>query len=159
MLLAKIHRATVTEADLHYEGSCGIDEDLSACTLNTELDWWNLSAPPHHLVIGVENDKSSSLLGQSSLKSSGWAARNDESLHKSSSSLLGMNNCHVRARIGNGIELEMRKNGTTWIVVSHAVLRWMPLPSLATSLLRFLSGKHITWSYWTMMEREDCGWS
>ena len=28
MLLAKIHRATVTEADLHYEGSCGIDEDL-----------------------------------------------------------------------------------------------------------------------------------
>ena len=28
MLLAKIHRATVTEADLHYEGSCGINEDL-----------------------------------------------------------------------------------------------------------------------------------
>ena len=28
MLLAKIHRAIVTEADLHYEGSCGIDEDL-----------------------------------------------------------------------------------------------------------------------------------
>ena len=28
MLLGKIHRATVTEADLYYEGSCGIDEDL-----------------------------------------------------------------------------------------------------------------------------------
>lgn len=28
MLLGKIHRATVTEADLHYEGSCGIDEGL-----------------------------------------------------------------------------------------------------------------------------------
>jgi aspartate 1-decarboxylase len=28
MLRAKLHRATVTEADLHYEGSCGIDEDL-----------------------------------------------------------------------------------------------------------------------------------
>ena len=28
MLLGKIHKATVTEADLHYEGSCGIDEDL-----------------------------------------------------------------------------------------------------------------------------------
>lgn len=28
MLFAKIHRATVTEADLHYEGSCGIDENL-----------------------------------------------------------------------------------------------------------------------------------
>ena len=28
MLLSKIHRAVVTEADLHYEGSCGIDESL-----------------------------------------------------------------------------------------------------------------------------------
>jgi aspartate 1-decarboxylase len=28
MLLGKIHKETVTEADLHYEGSCGIDEDL-----------------------------------------------------------------------------------------------------------------------------------
>lgn len=28
MLRSKIHRATVTQADLHYEGSCGIDEDL-----------------------------------------------------------------------------------------------------------------------------------
>ena len=28
MLLAKLHRVTVTEADLDYEGSCGIDEDL-----------------------------------------------------------------------------------------------------------------------------------
>ena len=30
MLRAKLHRATVTEADLHYEGSCGIDSDLLA---------------------------------------------------------------------------------------------------------------------------------
>jgi aspartate 1-decarboxylase len=28
MLRAKLHRATVTECDLHYEGSCGIDRDL-----------------------------------------------------------------------------------------------------------------------------------
>jgi aspartate 1-decarboxylase len=28
MLLAKLHRATVTEADLHYEGSCAIDAAL-----------------------------------------------------------------------------------------------------------------------------------
>src|SRR5262245_52789663 len=28
MLRAKLHRATVTEADLHYEGSCAIDEHL-----------------------------------------------------------------------------------------------------------------------------------
>jgi len=28
MLKAKIHRATVTHAELDYEGSCAIDEDL-----------------------------------------------------------------------------------------------------------------------------------
>lgn len=28
MLLSKLHRVTVTEAELHYEGSCGIDENL-----------------------------------------------------------------------------------------------------------------------------------
>ena len=28
MLRAKIHRVTVTQADLHYEGSCGIDQNL-----------------------------------------------------------------------------------------------------------------------------------
>ena len=28
MLRAKLHRATVTEADLHYEGSCAIDSTL-----------------------------------------------------------------------------------------------------------------------------------
>jgi aspartate 1-decarboxylase len=28
MLLSKLHRVTVTQADLHYEGSCRIDEDL-----------------------------------------------------------------------------------------------------------------------------------
>lgn len=28
MLQAKLHRATVTQADLQYEGSCGIDEAL-----------------------------------------------------------------------------------------------------------------------------------
>ena len=28
MLKSKIHRATVTHSELHYEGSCAIDEDL-----------------------------------------------------------------------------------------------------------------------------------
>lgn len=28
MLRSKIHRVKVTQADLHYEGSCGIDEDM-----------------------------------------------------------------------------------------------------------------------------------
>ena len=28
LLKSKIHRATVTHCELHYEGSCAIDEDL-----------------------------------------------------------------------------------------------------------------------------------
>ncbi|SNT37908.1 L-aspartate 1-decarboxylase [Noviherbaspirillum humi] len=28
MLRSKLHRASVTQCDLHYEGSCGIDENL-----------------------------------------------------------------------------------------------------------------------------------
>ena len=28
MLKSKLHRVTVTQAELHYEGSCAIDEDL-----------------------------------------------------------------------------------------------------------------------------------
>ena len=38
MLRAKLHRATVTEADLHYEGSCGIDEDLIDAADMKELE-------------------------------------------------------------------------------------------------------------------------
>ena len=34
MLRAKLHRATLTGADLHYEGSCGIDRELlDACDI------------------------------------------------------------------------------------------------------------------------------
>jgi aspartate 1-decarboxylase len=46
MFLSKIHRAVVTHADLHYEGSCTIDADLldAADILpNQELHIWNVT--------------------------------------------------------------------------------------------------------------------
>jgi aspartate 1-decarboxylase len=46
MFLSKIHRAVVTHADLHYEGSCTIDVDLldAADILpNQELHIWNVT--------------------------------------------------------------------------------------------------------------------
>lgn len=46
MLLGKIHRATVTQADLHYEGSVTIDDDLldAAGILEYEqVDIWNVT--------------------------------------------------------------------------------------------------------------------
>jgi aspartate 1-decarboxylase len=42
MLRAKLHRATVTEADLHYEGSCGIDEALLEAADMREFEYIEL---------------------------------------------------------------------------------------------------------------------
>lgn len=46
MLKSKIHRATVTACELHYEGSCAIDEDLlEAADLreNEQVHIWNIA--------------------------------------------------------------------------------------------------------------------
>ena len=45
MLRAKIHRATVTQCDLNYEGSCGIDVDLLEAAdirVNEKIDIYNV---------------------------------------------------------------------------------------------------------------------
>lgn len=45
MLQAKLHRVRVTEADLHYEGSCGIDRDLldaSGLLPNQYIELYNI---------------------------------------------------------------------------------------------------------------------
>lgn len=46
MFLAKIHRATITHADLNYEGSCTIDSTLmqaAGILPNEELHVWNVT--------------------------------------------------------------------------------------------------------------------
>ncbi len=46
MLKSKIHRATVTGADMHYEGSISIDEDLldaSGILVNEQVDVLNIT--------------------------------------------------------------------------------------------------------------------
>ncbi|WP_338412967.1 aspartate 1-decarboxylase [uncultured Sphaerotilus sp.] len=46
LLKSKIHRAAVTHCELHYEGSCGIDEDLlDAANLceNEQIHVWNIN--------------------------------------------------------------------------------------------------------------------
>ncbi|MEA5098834.1 MAG: aspartate 1-decarboxylase [Burkholderiaceae bacterium] len=45
MLRAKIHRATVTQCDLDYEGSCGIDQDLldaADIRVNEKIEIYNV---------------------------------------------------------------------------------------------------------------------
>ena len=46
MLQAKLHRARVTQAELHYEGSCAIDEDFldaSGIREYQQIDIWNVT--------------------------------------------------------------------------------------------------------------------
>ena len=46
MMKGKIHRATVTQADLHYEGSISIDQDLlerSGILPNEQVDILNIT--------------------------------------------------------------------------------------------------------------------
>lgn len=46
MLKAKLHRATVTGADLHYEGSISIDQELldrSGILVNEQVDIYNIN--------------------------------------------------------------------------------------------------------------------
>lgn len=46
MFLGKIHRATITQADLHYEGSVTIDQDLmdaSGMIPHEEVHVWNVT--------------------------------------------------------------------------------------------------------------------
>lgn len=46
MLRAKLHRVTVTQCDLHYEGSCGIDVDLLEAVdirVNEKIDIYNVN--------------------------------------------------------------------------------------------------------------------
>ncbi len=46
MLRGKIHRATVTQCDLSYEGSCAIDEDLldaAGMMAYEKIDIWNVN--------------------------------------------------------------------------------------------------------------------
>jgi aspartate 1-decarboxylase len=46
LLKAKLHRATVTGADLHYEGSISIDQDLlerAGILVNEQVDIYNIN--------------------------------------------------------------------------------------------------------------------
>ena len=70
MFKSKIHRATITGADLHYEGSCTIDFELmrAANILNYEAVWvWNINNGSRlmtYAIIGEPNSGIISLNGR-----------------------------------------------------------------------------------------------
>ena len=57
MFLSKLHRATVTHADLHYEGSCSIDTDLMRAAdilTNQEIHVWNITRGTRLVTYAIE---------------------------------------------------------------------------------------------------------
>lgn len=65
MLKSKIHRATVTQCELHYEGSCAIDEDLlDAANLaeNEQIDIWNVNNGERLTTYAIRGERGSGMI-------------------------------------------------------------------------------------------------
>jgi aspartate 1-decarboxylase len=65
MFLSKIHRAVITHADLHYEGSCTIDADLmeAADILdNQEIHVWNITSGTRLTTYAIEGPRGSGVV-------------------------------------------------------------------------------------------------
>jgi aspartate 1-decarboxylase len=64
-LKSKIHRATVTHCELHYEGSCAIDEDLlDAADLaeNEQIDIWNINNGERFTTYAIRGERGSGII-------------------------------------------------------------------------------------------------
>jgi aspartate 1-decarboxylase len=73
MMRAKIHRATVTMADLHYEGSISIDADLlkaSGILVNEQVDVLNINNGARFTTYAIEAPA-----GSKAIQINGAAAR------------------------------------------------------------------------------------
>ena len=65
MFWSKIHRATITHADLHYEGSCTIDADLmdaAHMVPNQELHVWNVTRGTRLVTYAIEGERGSGII-------------------------------------------------------------------------------------------------
>ena len=66
MMKAKIHRATVTQCDLHYEGSISIDKDLldaSGILPNEQVDVLNITNGERLTTYAIEASAGSGIIG------------------------------------------------------------------------------------------------
>jgi aspartate 1-decarboxylase len=62
MLKSKLHRVTVTQAELHYEGSCAIDEDLlDAADIKEyqQIEIWNVDNGERFTTYAIKAERSS----------------------------------------------------------------------------------------------------
>lgn len=65
LLSGKIHRATVTQCELHYEGSCAIDEDLldaSGIHEFERIDIWNINNGERFTTYAIKGQRGSGMI-------------------------------------------------------------------------------------------------
>ncbi len=65
LLKSKIHRATVTHCELHYEGSCAIDEDLleaSDIRDNEQIHIWNIANGERFITYAIRGERGSGII-------------------------------------------------------------------------------------------------
>jgi aspartate 1-decarboxylase len=73
MLKSKLHRVTVTQAELHYEGSCAIDEDLlEAADIREyqQIEIWNVDNGERFTTYAIRAER-----GSGTISVNGAAAR------------------------------------------------------------------------------------
>jgi aspartate 1-decarboxylase len=65
LLKSKIHRARVTQCELHYEGSCAIDEDLldaSGIRENEQVHIWNVNNAERLITYAIRAERGSGIV-------------------------------------------------------------------------------------------------
>lgn len=65
LLKGKIHRARVTHCELHYEGSCAIDEDLldaSGILENEQVHIWNIDNGERLVTYAIKGERGSGMI-------------------------------------------------------------------------------------------------
>ena len=65
LLKSKIHRVAVTQCELHYEGSCAIDEDLlEAANIaeNEQIHIWNINNGERFVTYAIKGQRGSGMI-------------------------------------------------------------------------------------------------
>ena len=65
MLMSKLHRVSVTHCELHYEGSCAIDEDLlDAADIREyqQIDIWNVNNGERFTTYAIRAERGSGVI-------------------------------------------------------------------------------------------------
>lgn len=65
LLKSKIHRVAVTQCELHYEGSCAIDENLldgANIAENEQIHIWNINNGERFITYAIKGERGSGMI-------------------------------------------------------------------------------------------------